>query len=64
MSYYDSEEISDLEQVIKKLKLDNDKLRKQLKEKETRGKELERAGQQGQKNQPNYLISFWGEQII
>ena len=38
MSYYDSEEIYDLEQEIKKLKLDNDKLRKQLKEKETRVK--------------------------
>lgn len=60
MPYYDSEEIYDLEQAIKKLKLDNDKLRKQLKEKETRVKELERAGQQGQENQPNYLISFWG----
>lgn len=60
MSYYASEEIYDLEQEIKKLKLDNDKLREQLKEKETRVKELECVGQQGQENQPNYLISFWG----
>lgn len=40
MAYYDSEEIYDLEQEIKKLKLDNDILRKQLKDKESRIMEL------------------------
>lgn len=58
MSYYDSEEIYDLEQEIKKLKLVNDKLRKQLKEKETRVKELERVEREKQGIQDNYLFSF------
>lgn len=58
MSYYDSEEIYDLEQEIKKLKLDNDKLREQLKEKETHIKELERVERETQGIQDNYLLSF------
>lgn len=58
MSYYDSEEIYDLEQEIKKLKLDNDKLRKQLKDKEARIMELDRVEREKQGIQDNYLFSF------
>lgn len=58
MSYYDSEEIYDLEQEIKKLKLDNDKLREQLKDKEARIMELDRVERITRGIQDNYLLSF------
>ena len=59
MSYYDSEEIYDLEQEIVKLKQENAKLRKQVKDKEARIMELDRVERITQGIQDNYLFSFF-----
>ena len=58
MTYYDSEEIYDLEQEIMKLKQENANLRKQIKDKEARIMELERVERETQGIQDNYLFSF------
>ena len=59
MAYYDSEEIYDLEQEIMKLKQENAKLRKQVKDKEARIMELDRVERITQGIQDNYLFSFF-----